>query len=103
MGDVLQRAKIGLRARGAAADHQNRRPCERSVGDRCDRIGDARPGCHHGDAEFADELGVSVRHVDCRHLVPHINDSDAKLSGMVPDRLDVPALQTEDAVDSARL
>ena len=53
VGNVLQRAHIGLRARGAAADQQNRRPGERGVGDRRDRVGDARTGRHHRDAEFA--------------------------------------------------
>ena len=103
MGNVLQRPHIGLRARRAAADHQNRRPGERGVGDRRDRVGDARTGRHHGDAEFARQLGVGVRHVNRRGLVANVDDADAELRGMVPDRLDMPALQTEDAVDAARL
>ena len=102
MGNVLQRAHIGLRARGAAADQQNRRPGERGVGDRRDRVGDARTGRHHRDTKFACQLGVGVRHVDRRGLVANVDDADAKLRGMVPDRLDVPALQAENAVDPAR-
>ena len=103
MGNVLQRAHIGLRARGAAADQQNRRPGERGVGDRRDRVGDARAGGHHGDAELAGEFSMGVRHMDRRGLVANVDDADAKLRGMVPDRLDVPALQAENAIDAARL
>jgi hypothetical protein len=32
----------------------------------------------------------------------NVNDADAKLRGMVLNRLDVAALQTEDAIDAAR-
>ena len=34
-------------------------------------------------------------------LVAHIDDADARPRNMVPDRLDVTALQTEDAIDAA--
>ena len=46
---------------------------------------------------------MGVRHVHRRGLVANIDDADAKLRGMIPDRLDVAALQAENAVDSARL
>jgi hypothetical protein len=49
------------------------------------------------------EFGVGVRHVDRCGLMANVDDADAKLGGMVPDRLDMPALQTKDAVDAARL
>ena len=103
MRDVLQRPEIGLRARGAAADHQNRDASERSVCDRRHRVGHSWTRRHHGDAEFACQLGVGVRHVHRRDLVTNIDDADAELRGMIPDRLDVAALQTENAVDAARL
>ena len=103
VGNVLQRAKIGLGARRAAADHQNRHPGERGVGDRRGGVGHAGTGRHHGDSELAGEFGVGVRHVDGRDLVANVDDADAKLRGMVPDRLNMAALQPEDAVDAARL
>ena len=46
---------------------------------------------------------MRVRHVDGRDLVANIDDANAELRRMVPDRLDVAPLQTEDAVDAARL
>ena len=103
MRNVLERAHIGLGAGGATSDHQNRRPRERGVGDRRDRVRNARAGCHHHDAEFTGQLGVSMRHVDRRGLVANVDDTDAQLRGMVPNGLDVPALQTKNAIDAARL
>jgi hypothetical protein len=45
---------------------------------------------------------VGVRHVDRGALVADIDDPEAEPGGVVPDRLDVPALQPEHPVDSAR-
>ena len=78
-------------------------PGEHGVGDRRHRVGDAGAGGDHGDAELARELGMGVRHVDGRTLVADVDDADAEPRDVVPDRLDVPALQAEDAVDAARL
>jgi len=41
--------------------------------------------------------------VNRRDFMANIDDADAKLSGMVPNGLDVPTLQTKDAIDAARL
>ena len=101
--NILQRAQIGLSARGAAADHQNWRSSERGVGDPRDRVGHARAGRHHRDAQVAREFSVGVGHVNRRDFMANIDDADAKLSGMVPNGLDVPTLQTKDAIDAARL
>ena len=103
MRDVLQRTHIGLRARRAAADQQHRRPRQRGVGHGGDGVGDAGPGGHHGDAEVARQLGMGVRHVHGGALVAHVDDADALPGDVVPDRLDVAALQAENAVDAARL
>ena len=102
MRDVLQRPHIGLRPRRAAADQQHRRARQRGVGHGGDGVGDARTGGRHGDAEAAGQLGMGVRHVHGRALVAHVDDADALPRDMVPDRLDVAALQAEDAVDAAR-
>ena len=67
------------------------------------RVGDAGPGGDHGDAETAGKLGMRMRHVHGGALVAHVDDADALLRDVVPDRLDVAALQAEDAVDAARL
>ena len=101
--DVLERPHVDLRPRRAAADHQHRRPCQRRVRDRRHHVGDARAGRHHRHAQAARQLGVGVRHVDRRPLVPHVDDADAEPGAVVPDRLDVAALEAEDAVDPPRL
>ncbi len=44
---------------------------------------------------------MRVRHVHRGALVAHIDDAHAELVQVVPDRLDVAALQAEDAVDAA--
>ncbi len=46
---------------------------------------------------------MGVRHVDRRTFVAGVDDADAEPRRMVPDRLDVAALEPEDAVDAARL
>src|SRR6185437_1222212 len=46
---------------------------------------------------------MGVRHVHGGAFVAHVDDADALTGDMVPDRLDVAALETEDAVDAARL
>jgi hypothetical protein len=103
MRNVLERAQIGLGARRAAANHQNRGPGERGVGDPRDRVGHTRTGRHHRGAQFPRKLSVSVRHVNRRDFMANIDDANAKLRGMVPNGLDVPTLQTENAIDAARL
>ena len=46
---------------------------------------------------------MGVRHVHGRGLVANVDDADAELRGMVPDRLDMAALQPKDAIDAALL
>ena len=46
---------------------------------------------------------MGVRHMDGCALVPDVNDADALPSDMIPDRLNVAALQAENAVDAPRL
>ena len=101
--NVLERPHVGLRTRGAAADEQDRDAGERGVRHRGHRVGNPGAGCHHGDADAAGELGVRLGHVHGGALVPDIDDTDAGLGREVPDRLDVAALETEDAIDAAGL
>ena len=49
------------------------------------------------------QLGMGVRHVHGGAFVAHVDDADAQPGDVIPDRLDVAALQAEDAVDAARL
>jgi hypothetical protein len=49
------------------------------------------------------QLRMGMRHVDRGALVAHVDDADAAACHMIPDRLDVAALQAEDAIDAARL
>jgi hypothetical protein len=102
MRDVLQRPHVDLGSWRTAADHQNRYARDGGVGHCGDCVGDARAGGNHRDRGTASEFGMRVRHVDGGALVADIDDADAKPCGMVPDRLDVAALQTEHAVDPAR-
>ena len=102
MRDVLQRPHVGLRARRAAADQQHRRARERGIGHGGDGVGDAGTRGRHRDAEAAGQLGMRMRHVHRGALVAHVDDADALLRDVVPDRLDVPALQAEYAIDAAR-
>ena len=100
MRDVLQRAHIGLGPRGAAADQQDRHPRQRRVGHAGDGVGDAGAGSDHRHAEVAGQLGVRLGHVHGGAFVTHVDDTDAAAAEMVPDRLDVAALDAEDAVDA---
>ena len=101
--NVLQRSHIGLRARRAAADQQDRHAGERRIGHRGDCVRHARSGGHHGHAELPGQLGMGVRHMDRGAFVAHVDDADALPRDVIPDRLDMPALQPEDPVDAARL
>ena len=44
---------------------------------------------------------MGVRHVHGGAFVPHVDDTDALPRHVVPDRLDMAALQAEDAIDAA--
>ncbi len=101
MVDALQRAEVVLRHGRAAADQQHRHALEMRVGDRRDAVGDAGAGGGHGDGHAAGKLRMRVRHVHGRALVAHIDDAHTELRQVVPDRLDVAALQAEDAIDAA--
>ena len=46
---------------------------------------------------------MGMRHVNGGAFVAHVDDADALARDVVPDRLDMAALQAEDAVDAARL
>ena len=100
--DVLQRSHVRLRPRRAAADQQHRRAGERGIGHRGYRVGYARAGRDHGDAQLPRQLGMRVRHVHRGTLVPDIDDVDALPCDTVPDRLNVTALQAEDPIDATR-
>ena len=99
--NALQRAEIVLRARCATADQQHRNALEVRVRHRGHAIRHAGPGGHHGDADAARQHGVSVRHVNRRALVAHVDDAHTALGQAVPDRLYVTALQAEYTVDAA--
>jgi len=101
--DVLERAHVDLRPRRAAADQQHRHAGYRGVGDGCHGVGDAGSSGDHRHRGRARQLGVGMRHVGRGTLVPDIDDADAEAGGMVPDRLDVAALQPEHPVDASSL
>ena len=95
MGDALQRAEVVLRARRAAADQQHRRAFELRVGDGGDAVGDAGSGGRQRHPEPAGQHRMRVRHVHGGAFVTHVDDSDTTPAELIPDRLDVPALQPE--------
>ena len=45
---------------------------------------------------------MRVRHVNRGALIANVDDADALPGDVIPDRLDVAALQTENAIDAAR-
>ena len=45
---------------------------------------------------------MGVGHVHRGALVAYVDDADAGLRQAIPDRLDMPALQAEDAIHAAR-
>ncbi len=100
MWDILQRPHIGLRSRRAAADQEYGRACERGIGHGGDGVGHARAGGDHGDAKAAHELRMRMRHMHSRSLVANVDNADALSRHMVPDRLNVSALQAEHSIDA---
>ena len=100
--DALQWTEIVLRDGRAAADQQHRDALELRVGHRGHAVGDAWTGGDHRDADAATERRVRLRHVNGSAFVAHVDDAHAALAELVPDRLDVPALQAEHAIDAAR-
>ena len=46
---------------------------------------------------------MGMRHMDRGAFVPDINDADAMLRNVVPDRLNMAALKAEDPIDASRL
>ena len=100
--DALQRAEIVLWHRRAAADQEHRHTLQVRVGHRGHTVGHAGAGGGHRDAHLARQRRVRVRHVHRRTFVAHVDDAHVQLREVVPDRLDVAALQAEDAVDAAR-
>ena len=103
MRNVLQRPHVGLRARGAATDQQHRRARERRVGDCGDALVTPGPAVTMATPSWSGQLGMGVRHVHGRAFVAHVDDADPEPRHVVPDRLDMTALQAEDAIDAARL
>ncbi len=101
MRNSLQRSEIVLRARGAAADQHHRHTLQLRVGNRGDAIGDAGTGRDHCDADGARQHGMRMRHVHGGPFVAHVDDAHPALTQLVPDRLDMPALQSEYAIDAA--
>ena len=80
----------GREVQPPTSKHRNAR--QRRVGHRRDAIGDTGTGGRHADAELPRQFRVRVRHMDGGAFVADIDDADAELAAMVPDRLDVAAL-----------
>ena len=101
MRHALQGPEIVLGDRRATAEQQDRHPLELGVGDRRHAVGDTGTGRHHGHPEGAGQHRVGVGHMDRGPFVPHVDDAHAPLRKLIPDRLDVPTLQSEDPVYAA--
>jgi hypothetical protein len=102
MVDPLERTEVVLRYRCAAADQQHRHALELRIGHGGDAVGDAGPGRYQHDADSAGEHRMRVRHVHGRAFVAHVDDAHLTPPEVIPDRLNVAALQTEHAIDAAR-
>src|SRR5215467_725938 len=100
MRNVLQWPHIRLRPRGATADQQYGNARKPSIGDCGDGIGDSGPGGHHRNAELPSQLSMRMRHMNGGPLVTHIDYADVLASDVVPDRLNMAALQPENSVNA---
>ena len=83
-----------------ARSRRSTAPATRSssrIRDRGHAVGDAGAGRDHRNAELARQQRMRVRHVHRRAFVAHVDDAHAVRGEPVPDRLDVAALQAEDA------
>ena len=74
-----------------------------SVRDAGHRVGDAGTRGHQRDTQAAGQLCVRLRHVHGGALVAHVDDANAFGVGAHPQGHDVPAAESEDPVDPARL
>ena len=99
---ALQRTHPVLPCRRTAADDEHRRALEIGIGHRRHAVGDAGTRRHERDAEFAGQQRMRGCHVDGGALVPHVDDRDAVRGEVIPDRLDMTALQSEHALRPAR-
>jgi hypothetical protein len=97
--NVLQWPHVRLGTRSAAAYQQDRDAREGSIGHRRDGICNSRTRRNHGHPEPAHQFGVRVRHVDRRAFVSCVDDPDALAGDMIPNRLDVTALKSENPID----
>ena len=99
--DALQRPEIVLRHRRAAADQQDRSALELRIGDRRHAVGDTGPRGRERDAQLARQHRMAVRHVHGGAFIAHVDNPHFALGQVVPDRLDVAALEAVHAVNTA--
>jgi len=97
----LERAHVILSARWTTADEQDWYAFQLGVGNGGHTIGHTRPGGGEHNTELAGKDRVGVRHMDGGTLVAHIDDAHTALGELIPDQLDMAALQTEHPVDTS--
>ena len=97
----MQWPEIVLGARGAAADQEHGRALQLGVRHGGDAVGHTRTGGDQDDAELSGERGVRMGHVHGGALIAHVDNAYAPLCQLIPDGLDMTALETEHPVDVA--
>jgi hypothetical protein len=97
----LERAQVILGARWTTADEQDWYAFQVRVGNGGHAIGHTWPGGGEHDTELARKNRVGVRHMDGGTLVTHIDDAHTTLGELIPDQLDMAALQTEHPIHTS--
>ncbi len=95
MGDILQRAHIGLWTGWTAPDQQHRDPRQMGIGYAGNTVCDPRACGRKAYTQFAGQFSMGMGHVNRSPFVPDIDDLHAILCQKIPDRLDVTALQSK--------
>jgi hypothetical protein len=75
------------------ADQQHRHPLQVRICHRGHAVRDARPGGCEDHAHLPRQHGVTVRHVHAGAFVANVEHAHVALRELIPDRLDMPALQ----------
>ena len=101
-GDALQWPEIVLRHRRAAADQQHRDALELRIRDGGHAVRDTGTRGGHATPSLPVITAWQCAMCTAGAFVAHVEDTHAALREMVPDRLDVSALQAVYAVDTAR-
>jgi hypothetical protein len=92
---ALQWPKIILGAWSATANQEQRHTLQLRIGHCGDAVGHAWTGGDQDDTKLPGERCVSMGHVHGGAFIAHIDDAYPLLHQLIPDWLDMTALETE--------